>query len=174
MWGKTEIRSRRKDPAGGKWPSTIIMWAAWFTKKPKQAHLCTCRKGLTTDCTRMTLKWHRMPFLPTLFNLPGHHRTPVAPLSHADPSPHPGFVLETWKHWLLLYPHAGVGDNVSLQTEAKCDFHRIPKSWTRKDTYCTASAVGLMPTTFLWTAFYTAFHLDASLQHQPSSGWTLL
>lgn len=38
----------------------------------------------------------------TLFSLPRHHRAPEAPLSHAGPGPHPGFIPATREQQLFL------------------------------------------------------------------------
>lgn len=54
----------------------------------------------------------------TIYGLKRQHRTPAAPLTHADPGPHPGFVLPSRKQRLLLECHAGVCHILSLQWES--------------------------------------------------------
>lgn len=54
----------------------------------------------------------------TLCGVKLQHRTPVAPMTHADPGPHPGCVLPSRKQRLLLECHAGVCNFLSLQWES--------------------------------------------------------
>lgn len=88
MWGKTEIRSRRK--------VTQDYVSCMVSKETQTSSFVHMQKGINSRLHR-GLKWHWMSFWLTFFSLPRHHRTPVAPLTNADPSPHPGFVLESWK-----------------------------------------------------------------------------
>lgn len=51
----------------------------------------------------------------TVYGLKRQHWTPVAPLTHADPGPHPGFIPPSRKQRQPLECHAGVCHILNLQ-----------------------------------------------------------